>query len=702
MFDSVTNYQNYGIYVPLLKEDSNFCIDVNKDITAENWQNHFYSIHNILLDGVDDLDVLRIKVRLKFGDKVIKLTISDYWANLALWNFVIKSGNRIQPKHIHLSEGFSADDVKTYIDTHFIMDMKIDMDLKEMNRTIADALHYLSIIDRFSPVLCNTINVQDDALLAELCPEYEKLINPDFTGVELENINKVGLDVTKKVINIIKDSKKYLGHDHSFTNNFKANESINTKQYKEYTVSIGTKPDGAGGVFPHSITKNFLNGGLLRYIDYYIETSAGRTAQIQAKLNVGTSGAYARRMGLNNQGSFLNPDPDYICLSVNFIERYIKDFRTLKNHTGRIYRMRPDGFDMDPIKETDRHLIGKTIYLRSPITCQSAAEGRGICSHCCGALYRVLSNINIGKFASEDVSSQLTQRQLSAKHLMDTDAVKIIFEEIFYDFFIKDDEAIRVNDEVPFSGKLIKFNEEDICRENEDDIDPENAELNIGYNDYLTGFTLLIDGVEIEINSKEVSKFYFSKDFLNLASKKRYNDDGVIIIPISDIAKLDDPTLFYIPIINNEYSKTLNLSKEIMDKAEVTSSYDKNGIVNDLSNALLDGRISIHSTHLEILLSNQVRDIEDSMNAPNWKRPNAPHQFLPIKKSISSGPSITRAMVFENISSIFKNPSSFKKYKPSAIDYFFLEQPQKRTRNIRIEESDGNEMRLQQAIIGNW
>ena len=165
---------------------------------------------------------------------------------------------------------------------------------------------------------------------------------------------------------------------------------------------------------------------------------------------------------------------------------------------------------------------------------------------------------------------------------------------------------------------------------------------------------------------------------------------------------MDDPTLFYIPIINNEYSKTLNSSKDIMDKAEITSSYDKNGIVNDLANALLDGGISIHSTHLEILLSNQIRDVEDSMKTPNWKRPNALHQFLPIKKSISDGPSITRTLSFENISSTFKNPRSFKKYKPSATDYFFLEQPQKMTRNVRVEESDGNEMRLQQAIIGNW
>lgn len=702
MFDSVTNYQNYGIYVPLLKEDSNFCIDVNKDITAENWQNHFYSIHNILLDGVDDLDVLRIKVRLKFGDKVIKLTISDYWANLVLWNFVIKSGNKIQPKHIHLSEGFTADDVKNYIDHHFINDLKINMELIDKNRAIADALEYFSIIDNFAPVLCNTINIQDDALLAELCPEFEELINPDFTNVELENVNKVGLDATKKVIEIIKDSKKYLGHDHSFTNNFKANESINTKQYKEYAVSIGTKPDGAGGVFPHAIVPNFLNGGLLRYIDYYIETSAGRTAQIQAKLNVGTSGAYARRMGLNNQGSFLNPDPDYICLSVNFIERYIKDFRTLKNHTGRIYRMRPDGFDMDPIKETDRHLIGKTIYLRSPITCQSAAEGRGICSHCCGTLYKVLSNINIGKIAAEILTSQFTQRQLSAKHLLVTDIVKIVFIAVFYDFFVKDDEAIRVNDEFSYAGKFIKFNEEDICRENEDDVDPENAGLDIAYNDYLSSFTLIKDGIEYDINSEEVSKFYMAKDFLNLANKKKYNDDGIITIPISDIAKLDDPTLFYIPIINNEYSKTLNSSKDIMDKAEITTSYDKNGIVNDLANALLDGGISIHSTHLEILLLNQIRDVEDSMKTPNWKRPNALHQFLPIKKSISDGPSIARTLSFENISSTFKNPRSFKKTKPSAIDYFFLEQPQKMTRNVRVEESDGNEMRLQQAIIGNW
>jgi hypothetical protein len=64
-------------------------------------------------------------------------------------------------------------------------------------------------------------------------------------------------------------------------------------------------------------------------------------------------------------------------------------------------------------------VIGKTIYLRSPITCSSAAKGLGICRHCYGELFSINREINIGKTAAEEFSSRLTQQMLSAKHLLE-------------------------------------------------------------------------------------------------------------------------------------------------------------------------------------------------------------------------------------------------------------------------------------------
>ena len=70
----------------------------------------------------------------------------------------------------------------------------------------------------------------------------------------------------------------------------------------------------------------------------------------------------------------------------------------------------------------DTDLVGKKIYLRSPMTCACKSSTNHICARCYGNLYYTNLDINVGKMAAEILSSQLTQKLLSAKPLLEVSA----------------------------------------------------------------------------------------------------------------------------------------------------------------------------------------------------------------------------------------------------------------------------------------
>src|SRR5699024_1917312 len=130
----------------------------------------------------------------------------------------------------------------------------------------------------------------------------------------------------------------------------------------------------------------------------------------------------------NNMDDMLYPNPDYVCDSKHFIAITIKDSKTLSMYRGRYYRLQENGVEyqisQNPLRN-EMHLIGKTVLFRSPITCASRARGHGICYRCYGNLAHTNYDINIGRIASELLSSKLTQRLLSAKHLLETNIKKL-------------------------------------------------------------------------------------------------------------------------------------------------------------------------------------------------------------------------------------------------------------------------------------
>ena len=199
-----------------------------------------------------------------------------------------------------------------------------------------------------------------------------------------------------------------------------------------------------------------------------VESAKGRQAQIYQKNNVGTSGAFARILGLNNRDTKLHPSQNYTCNSRHFVKVTIVNSAFLKRFNNRYYRFRPDGPEYKVNSKKDTHLIGQTLYFRSPMTCASKANGDGICYRCYGDLAYTNANINIGTIASELLSSELTQMLLSAKHLLESNIKPIEWVDGFLDIFDVNFNILKIKDD--FECKKWKLLIDDDINK-EDDMD---------------------------------------------------------------------------------------------------------------------------------------------------------------------------------------------------------------------------------------
>ena len=676
----LSNEKNYGVYAGIAK-GNNVKIQVSS-ITNENWDSHYNSIFNLLRDGIETPEVQESFIKVTFADGItLELSIPDYLLNLIMWNMLIRTGCQIESKHVFFATEIKRDNIKDYIDTFLIDECRKRFSNKELNNIIDDTLYHFHDIDEFSMYLSNTVNLEDSIFLMNECPEFYDCMHADLSSVPLEDVKSVGMSYANKAIEIMKNSKQYLGYDHCLADAWRASEGINPKQFKEFTINIGTKPNGRGGVFEKAISKSFINGGVMDPTDYFIESSTGRTAQIIKYGNVGESGHFARLLGLNNMDSRLHYDPDYDCHSPNYLQITIKDGKTLKMLSNRYYRLYPNGVEM-LLSRNDTHLIGTTIYLRSPITCASAARGQGICYKCYGDLaYTVFDagidfGVNIGRIASENLSSSLTQKLLSAKHLLETFIEKVVWAKKFNELFEIEGNLIRIiSDSDNKDIKMIIDPESiELVNEEDDDLNSMDDRDDVPiFNEYITEFEVF-DGVETHriYNDKNV-KLYISNELNTIIRRKGKAVDRKIYIDFSD---LKDVTLFTIPIENNELSKTLEHLEDLLNKNNTIKGMNLHQFLQAVIDTTIEGGLNIVSTHLEVIISNQCRDSNNILERPKWYLYNPDYEIISLNRALTCNPSVTISMSYQKVSRLLYNPLTFKKRGASFMDLFFMEKPQ--------------------------
>lgn len=678
----LTNYQNYYMYEPFVRNrNQKFVIDID-DINIFNFDDYIYGCRNMLLDAPDmssDADVNYINsqsIYVNFRGAIqVPLKTVDLMFNLAFWYALLRTNQTIQPRHVVFDARYmTKGTIKGFMDRFVIPQTRKTFSNREINAILDDTSNLIKIADMFSMYLMDTINLKDNIDLMNADPEFWETLHADFSDIPIEDYKQAGMDLTNKAVDIILKSGNTMPYPHCLATAFRSKEGINVKQYKEFAHNIGTKPDGNGGVFSIPINTSFIGGGVGDPIYYFIDSSAGRTAQILSKINVGDSGAFARLLGLNNTDSFLSPDPMYDCHTKNFQIITINSKDQLQRLMGRYYRFNPDGMEYY-IDAGDDQLIGKTIYLRSPMTCAGHAKGMGICYRCYGDLAYTNKNINIGKMAAEILSSRLTQRLLSAKHLLETVIKKLVWTDDFDRFFVIEGNAIKLADDIDLNNFSIVIDADDIDMENKLDFngDDEDSESMNGeiYNEFITKFTIVSKaGEEIEIHTSDFDKMYFSVDFNNIIRKKAVNEDEKMVIPMSAIG---EDYIFYMIIQNNELSKTMEELMDIINKNAITKSMNKDQLLQTFLDTTIKGDLYISSVHCEVILANQLRDNENILEKPDWSVPNAPYQILTLNDALNNNPSIIITMMYQRLGKVLYNPLSFKKNGASFIDLFFME-----------------------------
>lgn len=655
------NWQNYGMYIPLVQDGS---IRVyTGDLTKDNLNDHFYSILNIMRDGIETEFVQHMAINIKFTDNVdVTLSIFDYFLNLMMWNLPLNTDTEISSNFLFFQDKFNKNAIKNYIDDKFLNVNRTKYDTITLCNIIDDTLYRFKYIDEFSLYLCNTINDEDTIELMNSNPEFWNYMHSDLSNVPLEDVKNVGQDITNKAIQIIENS------DHCLADSFATGEGVNRKQFREFAVNIGTIPDGSGGVYPIIVNNSFINGGVNEIAYSMVESAKGRQAQIYSKNNVGTSGAFARILGLNNRDTRLHPSSKYSCSTRHFVQVLIVNKSVLKMYNNRYYRFRKDGPEYKVNYKKDSHLIGQTLYFRSPITCASHANGDGVCYKCYGDLAYTNANINIGTIAAELLSSELTQMLLSAKHLLESNIKSIEWVDGFASIFEVNFNTIKIKDDFDCKKWKILI---------DDDINKEDDMDDLEYNEYVNKFQVIDPKGRIkDIYSKTSENIYFSADLSEIISKMPDPNGEKYVIDMEEVKGLD---LFLVHISNDELSATLEHVKSVINKYPKMEGMTKDKILQEFVIAVLNGGLNVDAIHLEILLSNQIReglDDEKILNTPHWEYDETEYALVNLDTALKNHPSITTTLEYQKVSKTLYNPLSYKKNKPSQMDLFFMNKPQ--------------------------
>lgn len=684
---------DYGIFNGII-EGIPITIYTNQ-IKKENWNDYYNNLLNVFRDYIEIPEVQSTFIKFIFDDGLdVDLVIEDALINICMWGFVINADKTIMPYHTFFeSKGITKKSIEKYINEFCIIPNRYrdDMDSFMLNDIIYRSLRSLSFADEFGMFFNNSINIEDFIDMCNACPEFDEIMHKDYGVYSAETMNQEAMKDTNRLIELILDSKRIMGREHCLIDAFRAQVGAKPKQFREYITNIGIKPNGEGGIFPYSIDGSYMRGGLSNIESMIAESGIGRQAQILSKKNTADSGTIARYMALNNIDSKLyckpgtsEPDMTYDCHTKNYVKVYIENLTILKMYTDRYYRLDPNGMEYnigcgDMINEY-HPVIGKTIYLRSPITCSSAAKGLGICRHCYGELFSINREINIGKTAAEEFSSRLTQQMLSAKHLLEAKISSPEWCNDIDDFLNIEEGMVSINPNISKRCYLV-IERDDIQVEtlfslsDDDESDDDCAEVE---REYINIFKLVDETGEIEFHTKEFDNLYITNEFSNYIHNKKIDaDDESISIPVHQLLN-DDVPMFEMGIYNDDMSNKLKNIISTINLKSITESFDKDTFVSTLINKMIDvGLSDIMSVHAEILIMNQIRDKDDILEMPDWDYPNnTNYQVITLRKALEANPSIAISMQFDNIAKTLYNPISFRKHKPSQLDLFYHVNPQ--------------------------
>ena len=588
--------------------------------------------------------------KIVLGDKSHKATIGRVLVNLLIMKPLVAKGIKLAEEDLFTAEAVTEDSLNDYFDRLLKRSRHKNADFDQIRSMVADTINEMSDLSGKLNILSgSSISFHDFVRLSATDMEAKEIFNQkiesrmQFDQIEAK-FDKLG-DTIERFFREHKDTELYP---------FMLSETgINHKQLTQAIGFVGLKPDIDGSVIPVAIEDNYLIG-LSDIQNYFINSKGTRKALITNNKMVKRSGYLTRKLSLAMIDRY-HDNSTADCGTEHFIKYNIESERKLRQIDGRhYYLLDAKGERASTVRTANVHskdLVGKTIGLRSPVTC----AGKHVCKMCYGYdLSEINKDLNTGLISVLLLTNPLTQKLLSAKHLLTTKTDKVEWGEKFLEFF-----SVNMNG--------IYFNEPDLTlvavkgdAEDEDELDDEELP-------FIKSFELFQNGKKVlEYTLPKDIKFYYEGEPLSESDEDE--EEEKLTFEAKDY--LDDEPVFTFMAKNNELTQSLQEILSLIESSKHLDIQDYHGVVNKFNDLLISNKLTVASVHAEMITSVLIRDKATGKRLDFRKKNLDEYTIVRVSKAVLNSP-LSVSMAFERIEDQLVDLNTYEKDEESLMDHLY-------------------------------
>lgn len=630
--------------------------------TYERFDDLYYKVYYAICACIEIPDCVSFKIKFKFyseDDTVYELSMTKFLLNLNAWRPLLElnSLNQYYSNNIEvLDESFiigvmMSDSIRVGLESRVIKvlnDYGIPFErtselLKTVIERYQEASIEFAITDKHSIMTFESVFLNDYRKSTKLQELNNLKISQNLQTADVEDLLR---NKTSELISELGRTKNPIWYIS------KAGNHIKPKQIQELFISYGQIPDVSGNVIPYTMQGNGFSTGYVDPTTYYIAATGARLSHIMNKAHMGEAGYLSRNLILASRTMTLSKTV-FDCGTKHLLKLFVKDGTFLHRLENKWYTEHLGG-ELKLIHYEDcKHLIGKTIYVRSLLTC---AGGDEVCHVCYGRDSHLVMNMpGMAIFNTEVYSEPVSQNILSTKHLLFTAANKIGFNESFdkYFKFNAGDIYLKELEEwdagVPTDSLSIRIEEGNVIAVNKQDI----VDYNTFGNNIESPFfvynskTKEYDKIEI-INYESMFIDASSMKFFKVVTDKK-QDKTYYEIPLDVLSSELEGRLMSIDIKNNGLTDNLYMIMNLLNKD--ASKYDNyNTLAQDFFETLINAGIRCRNVQAEVILNRLIRDANDVYSRPDFtKFENPEYKILTLNQALLNTKAPTIGFSYQEI-----------------------------------------------------
>lgn len=622
-------------------------IIISRYDTYEKFDELYYKVYYALCACIEIKECAGYPIKFKFypdEDHIYSLSMAKFLLNLNAWRPLIElhSLSDYYKRQIEvLDESFI---VGTMMSDSMRMGLESKV-LKVLNDYGIDfsrtSILLKTVIERYQEASIEFALTRGSSVLT-----YESIFLNDYrTSEKIRELNNLKIPQslqTSEVEDVLREKTNELITELGRTKNpiwyiSKAGNHIKQKQVQELYISYGQIPDVSGNVIPYTMQGNGFSTGYLDPATYYIAATGSRLSAIMNKVHMGEAGYLSRNLILASRTMTLSRTM-YDCGTKHMLHLKVTDSTFLHRLENKWY-CEHLGQPLRLIHYADcKHLIGKTIWVRSLITC---AGGNEVCHVCYGNDSNLVMNMpGMAIFNTEVYSEPVGQNILSTKHLLFTAANKIVFSNSFNKYFKYDsgDIYMKEKDEwdlnISAENFTIRIEIENVIPINKQDL----AEYNTFGNHIESPFYIYnkkdntYDKIEIINYESMFIDATSMKSFKIITDKK--NNKQYYEIPLDVLSSDLEGRLLSIDIKNNGLTDNLYMIMNILNKnANKYETYDQ--LAQEFFEILINSGIRCRHVQAEVILNRLIRDANNLYNRPDFSQFKQPeYKILTLNQAL--------------------------------------------------------------------